>query len=166
MAGDHAGRLRRGDDAAEHFCEAVAGAPQAGSQDYSGCAARRGLRTASTIHKQLAAKPPIAKAISNDTDISPSSIVTPLVEHDLFPKTGSHPASSVGQAFSGSCSNYFNAVLTDVKSDLTADPRLFTAAMIRSAIPDARIAYSIEVAPDGSVKKPMSFRMSITPRFI
>ena len=39
---------------------------------------------ASTIHKQLAAKPPIAKAISKDTDISPSPIVTPLVEQDLF----------------------------------------------------------------------------------
>jgi hypothetical protein len=136
----------------------VAAAPQAGSQDYSGCGARRVLRTASTIHKQLAAKPPIAKAISKDTDISPSSIVTPLIEHDPFPKAGSR--------FSGSCSNYFSAVLTDVNSVLTADPRLFTAAMIRSAIPDARIAYSMEVAPDGSVKKPMSFRMSITPRFI
>jgi len=27
-----------------------------------------------------------------------------LFEHDLFPKTGSRPASSAGQAFSGSCS--------------------------------------------------------------
>src|SRR5262249_55207589 len=28
-----------------------------------------------------------------------------LVEHDLFPKTGTHPGSSPGQAFSGSCSS-------------------------------------------------------------
>ncbi len=31
-----------------------------------------------------------------------------LVEHDLNPKTGSHPASSAGQAFSGSCSRFFS----------------------------------------------------------
>jgi hypothetical protein len=45
-------------------------------QNYSGCEVPRVLRTASIIHKKLAAKPPIAKAITNDTDIdSLSSIV-------------------------------------------------------------------------------------------
>ena len=44
--------------------------------NYSGCEVRRVLRTASIIHKKLAAKPPIAKAITRDTDIdSLSSIV-------------------------------------------------------------------------------------------
>ena len=38
-----------------------------------------------------------------------SSRSSSLFEHDLFPKTGSHPASSAGQAFSGSCSKVARA---------------------------------------------------------
>jgi hypothetical protein len=43
---------------------------------------------------------------------------------------------------------YFSATLTDVKLDLTTDPRLFTVATTAKAIPDATTAYSIDVAPE------------------
>jgi hypothetical protein len=61
----------------------------------------------------------------------------------------------------GSCAgSYFSAVLTDVKLDFTAEPRLLTPANIATPIMEAMAAYSIEVAPEQSLTKQRILRMS------
>jgi hypothetical protein len=49
--------------------------------------------------------------------------------------------------------DYFNDVLTELKTELRAVPTPFTAAMIAIAIPHAMRPYSMAVAPDSSFKK-------------
>jgi hypothetical protein len=48
--------------------------------------------------------------------------------------------------------DYFNEVLTEVKTELTPVPTPFTAAMIAIAIPTAIRPYSMAVAPDSFLK--------------
>jgi hypothetical protein len=53
---------------------------------------------------------------------------------------------------------YFMAVVTDTNMVWTVVPRRATAPTMANAMPDATTQYSIEVAPDSSLKKAVSSR--------
>lgn len=62
--------------------------------------------------------------------------------------------------------DYFNEVLTELKTELTPVPTPFTAAMIAIAIPTAMRPYSMAVAPDSSLKNVESIAfIGLVPRF-
>jgi hypothetical protein len=56
---------------------------------------------------------------------------------------------------------YLRAVLTDSHIDCTEEPRFCTAVTIATAIPEASIAYSIDVAPELLRRNERTLRMAI-----
>jgi hypothetical protein len=68
-----------------------------------------------------------------------------------FDQAATHSASREGTANDRRCP-YFSALLMEFHISSTVEPRLVTVEMMTMAMPDASMAYSMEVAPEVSRK--------------